>query len=425
MRRRRPRFQTLTARRLLAAVEIPDDLTAAPAAVVSVPVNIDDAAGVRGAEIRLEFDPELLSLDASDVTAGSVWDGASDAQVTVNIDDATGMVVIFVSASAALSTGSGSLVELEFTVSDTATVGETSDLDLITAVLNEGQVNVSPAPVAGSDQTDGVLTITTGGTDVISGAVYADANGNGQMDAGEAIGGVTITLTNDSTDEQFQTVTDTDGSYEFTELTPGDYTITESQPVAFIDGGNNELSVTLTAGTPADDQDFVEDGLLPQYLYTRLLTTLVMPVGSTSWSNEVTRITTDAETGTAPTAPSVPSSSSASSVAAVSAESVVMAATQSMIASSFGSEPESEDAGVGLRAMLSAEAESPEAHSEATGDAKLAAGLQAVADPIIVCTNDDLAVQAEPASNDPQGAINQDDDDRDEVVDRVLASDLW
>ncbi|MCC9601138.1 carboxypeptidase regulatory-like domain-containing protein [Stieleria sp. JC731] len=405
MRRRRPIFQLLTDRRLLAAVDIPDDLSAAPAAVVTVPVNIDDAAGVRGAEIRLSFDPDVLQLSEEDVAAGSVWDGQTDTEVIVNIDNSAGTVVIFVSASAQLGTGSGSLVDLEFEVDSSVAVGETSDLDLTSVVLNEGQVSVSPTPISGSDQNDGLFTVTATGDDSISGFVFADANGNGQIDSGEAIGGVTITLTNNSTDAQVQVETDSDGAYQFTDLAAGSYTLTQTQPTAFAEGGANTISLTLTTGSSLEDQNFIEGGLLPQYFRTRLLSTSVMPVGSTDWATEVTRITTEAQNGTSPTAPVHSTTVSASAM--MSAE-VVAATSQAVTA--FQSEAASDTVPVvGLRSLLAAEAEFPEL--------SLAAAV-----PI-----DAVAIQEEAIHEESSGVIAKDsnDEDRDEVVDRVFASGLW
>ncbi|WP_182867745.1 cohesin domain-containing protein [Rhodopirellula sp. JC639] len=302
-KRRRPAFETLSARRLLAAVEIADDLTAAPAAVVSVPVDIDDAVGVRGAEIRLSYDTDVLDLEQADVSVGSVWDGSSDAQLTVNVDDASGTAIVFVAASSDLASGAGSLVELNFTVDSDATLGSTTTLDLTSVVLNEGQIDVTPTPVAGADSTDGTLTIIQTGSDTISGAVFADANDNDSLDSGEAIPGVTITLTDTATGTQQQTVTAADGTYQFSDLAAGTYTITQQQPVAYLDGGQNEVTATLSAGEALEGQDFVEIGLHPAYLYNRLFTTLVLPVGSDAWTSQIERINTDAETGSEPTAP--------------------------------------------------------------------------------------------------------------------------
>lgn len=297
LRKRRLAIQSLEGRRLLAAVQIPDDLTAAPAEVVSVPVNIDTSAGIRGAEIRLSYDTTMLDLDDDDIELGSVWGSASDTQITANVDDAAGTVVIFVSSSSELADLSGSLVELPFSVDGDAVVNSTFVFDLTQVRLNEGQIAVDPAPVSGDDSTDGLLTIVASATgdDVIRGFVYADADADNVLDPGEAIPGVTITLIHSATGTERQTTTDADGSYEFVDLAPGEYEILQTQPVAYLDSGDNELDVTLVEGTALEDQDFRELGLLPQYIFNRLHTNTVQPPGSDNWSAAITMINTVAE----------------------------------------------------------------------------------------------------------------------------------
>src|SRR5690606_15543279 len=146
--------------------------------IVSVPLNVDDSSAIRGAEIRLTYDTDLLDLDPDAVLAGSVWTG-SDTQVIVNVDDAAGTVTIFVAASAALPSGSGSLVILPFSIADSAATGDTAVLDLTKVRLNEGQIPVIPTPIPGDDPTDGLITVTSGsGSETIGGFVYADTNVN-------------------------------------------------------------------------------------------------------------------------------------------------------------------------------------------------------------------------------------------------------
>ncbi len=293
-------FESLERRRLLAAVDIPDDLTAAPAAIISVPVNIDSAEGVRSAEIRLSYDTALLDLDPSAIIFGSVWGNSSDTQVVANVDDPTGTVVIFVSASTPLGTISGSLVELSFEVVSGAAVGTTTVIDLTEVVLNEGAINLSLLPIVGPDATDGLLTITgnTVATDTITGFVYVDANNDSIIGIAEGIAGVTITLFNTATNTEARTVTSADGSYQFADVSAGTYRIVESQPIAYMEGGVNELTVTVTVGVSLTEQNFRESGLLPQFIYNRLLTTMVQPAGSTSWTEVIRQINTDAASGT-------------------------------------------------------------------------------------------------------------------------------
>ncbi|TWU19170.1 Serine-aspartate repeat-containing protein D precursor [Allorhodopirellula heiligendammensis] len=317
MKKKRSRsltVQPLESRRLLAAVDIPDDLTGDVSALVSVPVNIDDAAAVRGAEIRLSYDTDLLDLDPDAITAGSVWTGL-DTQVTASVDDAAGTVTIFIAASAALPTGSGSLVILPFSIAGTATVGDTTVLDLTEVSLNEGQIPVTPTPVPGSDATDGLITVTgNSGNESIGGFVYADTNTNNTPELVEGIPGVVITLTNVATGETLQTTTDATGRYDFADLSPATYRIEESQPIAYLEGGVNELSVTIVVDQTIADQNFRELGLLPQYVYNRLHTTVVQPVGSTAWTDTILQINTDAAaTDTTTNTPAVASNTDQSS----------------------------------------------------------------------------------------------------------------
>jgi hypothetical protein len=316
MLRRRVRkllVESLEMRRLLAAVSIPDNIPGAPSAVVTAPVNIDTAAGIRGATIQLQYDTSILNLTTAGVVAGSVWAGNADTQVTANVNDAAGTVTVFISSASDLPAGAGSLVQFQFTVVGTAAAGTVAALDLTNVVLNEQAIPVTPAPVPGVDPTDGSILVTitppppppVDGDGSIAGFVYADANFDGQLSVGEAIPNVLITLTNSGTGAQLQTRTGLDGSYRFEDLPAGSYQIQQTQPAAFIDGGNNTLNVTLAADASLVNQDFVEVGLLPQFVYMRLLSTTVMPVGSTPWQTLVGRIQSDAEAGraSAPVAP--------------------------------------------------------------------------------------------------------------------------
>ncbi len=295
-------LENLEFRRLLAAVSVPGDLTGNVAAIVAAPVNIDTATGVRGVEIRLNYNTAILNLDSAAVSAGSLWAANSDTQVVANVDDVAGTVVVFVSSSAALGNISGSLVQLNFTIASGATVGDTAALDLVSLILNEGAIAVTPAPIAGSDPTDGQILVSgdvAPGVDAISGFVFADGDQNGSLSPGEAIPGVTITLRNATTGAQQQALTNSEGRYAFTGLQPGSYQILQQQPLAYIDGGTNQLDVQLVSGVALANQNFVEVGLLPQFVYTRLLSTSVQPMDSPQWRVQIVQINRDANSGAA------------------------------------------------------------------------------------------------------------------------------
>ena len=319
--------EPLEARRLLAAVNLPTTLSGAAGAVVAAPIQIDSASGVRAAEIRLSYDTDILNIDSSSIQAGTVWASNADTQVTANVDDAAGTIVLFVTSANALSNIAGSLAVLNFSIISGATSGDTATLNLTSVRLNEGAVTVAPAPAAGADSTDGLITVSssTTGNGSISGFVFADANKNGTVDAGEAIAGVAITLSNSTTGASQQTTSSSDGSYSFSNLAVAGYQLVEQQPVAYFEGGVNTLTVQVAAGSNLTNQNFVEGGLQPGAIYTRLRTTLVMPVGSTAWQNAIANIVQTFTT--ASTSPAVSNASAANPIIA----------TQSMAAPSNSS----------------------------------------------------------------------------------------
>ena len=301
LRRTQLNLENLEIRRLLAAVDIPNYLSGNVGAIVAAPLNVDTATGIRAAEVRLTNNTAILDLQNSAVAIGSVWANNADTQITANVDDGAGTVVIFISSSSPLTNISGSLVQLNFTIDSDATVGATAQLDLTEVIFNEGAIPVSPAPVPGADSTDGQIIVSAedpgSGSDRISGFVFADANLDGSLSLGEGIPGVTITLRNTTTGAEQQTQTAIDGSYDFEDLAPGSYQLIQRQPVAYIDGGTNQLNVQLVEGVAREGQNFIERGLLPAFVYTRLLTTSLQPVDSSLWRAQIVQINADAESG--------------------------------------------------------------------------------------------------------------------------------
>ena len=88
----------------------------------------------------------------------------------------------------------------------------------------------------------------------VSGSVYLDANSNSVKDSGEALAGVSLSLT--GTDDlggavNLIAITNTNGIYTFANLRPSNgsgYTVTETQPAGYGDFPNNSGTVAGTVG---------------------------------------------------------------------------------------------------------------------------------------------------------------------------------
>jgi hypothetical protein len=299
---RRLGIENLELRRLLAAVNIPDDLSGPVGAEVATPVNIDNAAGVRGAEIRISYNPDIFTLDEDDITAGTSWEDADDTQVVASVDATAGTVVIFISSSTALPTGAGSLAVLGFRIRDEVAPDTESVIDLVEVSLNEGAISVTPAPISGTDSTDGLIVVLDedpGQADRIAGTVFADTNADNTPSQFEGIPGVSITLVNVSTNATRVTTTGDDGQFEFLNVAAGNYRIVQTHPQAYIDGGTNEITAALAVGQNLANQNFREGGLRAAFLYNRLSTTSALPVGSDSWIDTLRDINVDGAEDTA------------------------------------------------------------------------------------------------------------------------------
>ena len=99
-------------------IHIPTDISGAPGQVVTVPVEIQDANGVRSADITINYDTDLLDATDASISAikapDSVWpDGTPWAP---NVDDATGTIIVTIFTFPPLGTGGGSLITIDLGV---------------------------------------------------------------------------------------------------------------------------------------------------------------------------------------------------------------------------------------------------------------------------------------------------------------------
>ena len=153
-RHRALRHETLENRSLLAAVHIEGAIMTTETSIITVPVNIDDAGGLRAAEIRMEYDPTTLDVHPQDVRAGSVWLGKASA--VASVDEKQGTIVAYVFGIDELQSRSGSLIDIQFAVR--ANSCSTSVPVALTEVrLNEGQIEASTVPPIGPASVEGTI----------------------------------------------------------------------------------------------------------------------------------------------------------------------------------------------------------------------------------------------------------------------------
>ena len=139
-------------------------------------------------------------------------------------------------------------------------VGELEGSDTIKSI-------VLPSGMDGTDYDFGEILPAS-----IAGNVYEDADGDCVRDPGEtSLSGVVVELLDEQGQVVAQTLTDSQGNYQFDNLIPGNYTLREQQPSGYIQGGQmagnagGDASMTdiisaivLGAGVNATDYDFCE-----------------------------------------------------------------------------------------------------------------------------------------------------------------------
>ncbi|MCQ8182414.1 cohesin domain-containing protein, partial [Methylomonas sp. SURF-1] len=126
-------------------------VAAAAGSRVTVPVNIDTAAGLESIQMTVRYDAAklgLLEVQKTGLTAGFVY--------TV-VENAPGELKIDASALKPLADGGGVLFELNFAVA--ASARGAAALDFVSVRLNDTWLTVDPLPVAGADPTDGLIEI--------------------------------------------------------------------------------------------------------------------------------------------------------------------------------------------------------------------------------------------------------------------------
>jgi len=188
----------LTARKLT----IPN-LEASPGDTITVPITIDDAKGVAGADINLTYDAKVLTISEVKSTDLS---GALSLSSNTEIAE---QITLSLAGAKGIAEGSGSLIDLIFTVNSSAKVGSETQIkfkdaelfdalgETIPSSAQDGKIEIGPACVKGDINGDDrirandaiiALRIATGlqeATDAQKCA--ADMNDDGRVRANDAI----------------------------------------------------------------------------------------------------------------------------------------------------------------------------------------------------------------------------------------------
>jgi protocatechuate 3,4-dioxygenase beta subunit len=174
--------------------------------------------------------------------------------VTIQLTDASGTVVT-------TTTGTGG--EYSFTNLKPGTY-KVYEVQPDGYVDSTDYVGTAGGTLSGTDAiVDIALTAGVDGTDYdfsensyaqLSGYVYLDADNDGQRDSDESpLAGVTLALLDAAGNATgATTVTDGNGAYAFTNLTPGTYGVAETQPMEYNDGLDSAGTAGGSAENPGD-----------------------------------------------------------------------------------------------------------------------------------------------------------------------------
>jgi hypothetical protein len=158
-------------------------------------------------------------------------------------------------------------------VGSSATLGTTTDftgsiIALTSITLNTGANITGGRALAlnGAVTLDDNNSVAVGGCGevslgTISGTKFADTNGDGVRQPGEAgLAGITVFLEvtcNDRLDKtEVRTTTDANGNYVFTDLKPGTYDVREVVPAGWMQSSGNPAPVVVVAGADVRAGDF-------------------------------------------------------------------------------------------------------------------------------------------------------------------------
>jgi hypothetical protein len=138
-----------------------------PADETGIPITISEGTNVRAVDLRIAYDPALLTITGATVGA----DTPAGATVIVNTNT-PGLAILVFFSSNALPAGSGTFINLEASVPASSGIYNSQQvLDLHAATVSDGNDNEAPVVV------DDAFQLTS---------YFADVSGNGRVNASDA-----------------------------------------------------------------------------------------------------------------------------------------------------------------------------------------------------------------------------------------------
>ncbi len=146
------------------------EVTAKPGESVTVPINVDDASGLAGADITVTYNSSILSFSEvkSTMLSSPYW------MSPVANPDIPGSIILRMAGNA-IPSGSGSIVDIIFTVSSSAAVGSEAPVSFESAEAFDASGQNIPISTQ-----NGKVKITTPG-------IKGDVNGDGAVKSNDAI----------------------------------------------------------------------------------------------------------------------------------------------------------------------------------------------------------------------------------------------
>lgn len=128
------------------AVSVPDS-SGPPGGAVTIPIEVDDATGIAGGDIIVTFDPDILTPTGAQITTFT--------QDFLLVDNPmNGQIVIALAKSTRITSGNGSIFNINFDIDASVTEGDTSPVTFARVALYDE--NADPI---GSTTTDGTFAV--------------------------------------------------------------------------------------------------------------------------------------------------------------------------------------------------------------------------------------------------------------------------